>query len=459
MKRIIDFFTGSPIKSAPQAVTFYSSIKQQEQTIDDLIVMSCHYNGFKREAAVRMLGNMGDPRAFSALLVRVNDWVSEVRIVAKESFIKLLTTENINEVIEHLPQIYHLLNCGRTEHVSLLESVDNFLKHRADPDFIIDGISSSEKLVARACLNLVLTHNLLPESDLTILGLKNSDVVVRLRCADLLKNLPLAVQKPLLKIAINDKFMPIRREAFQVQLTIAADDENIVLAKTMLFDRHSSIRTIAINYLNKRNPNISEEYISALESSTVAFKKCALWGIGHLSLKEHTDEVRRRLDSEFPSIRQQALVTLYKLNYELMKSLLLSSLLDKSVAVCKAASRFLAKSEFSLTLKDLSNVLKKAESTQLYSICLFLSRHINKWDRLIFIIHCHSLDLDDTDNELLQKEYVNWNLNFNNTGTQPSKEQLFELLYLYKTDREFIGDSLYNILSFTLRTNGMKIDG
>lgn len=458
IKKIISSITGTPVEPENELIKNVRSEKSRKQTLEELVDMSCHYNGFKRESAVRALGNMGDPRALSALLVRVNDWVSEVREVAKESFIKLLTTQNINSVIDHLPQIYHLLKCGRTEHGALIEKVDGYLIEQRSSDFLIQGINSPEKLVARACFNLVIKNKLLLEHELVELGLKNKDVIIRLKCADLLRYVPLSVRTPLLKIAIKDKFMPIRREAFQTQLKIN-DLNNEELAKSFLFDRHSAIREIAINFLKLKKINISKIYLDAMESSKIASINCAIWGIGHLLLKEHVGKVESKLNNcSFPRVRKQALTTLYQLSYDFMKTILLKSLFDESPSVCKNAARLLSKSEFALTLTDISSIMKKASSTQLYSICFSLSRHINKWDRLIFIINCHSLNLEKIESELLQKEYVHWNQGFNNSGTQPSKEQLLKLYYHYKTDQKFIGTNLLNLLSFTLRTNGLKLD-
>jgi HEAT repeat protein len=52
---------------------------QKQEGLDDLILMAEHWNGFKRENAVRRLGMLGNPVAIPKLIVRVNDWVPQVR--------------------------------------------------------------------------------------------------------------------------------------------------------------------------------------------------------------------------------------------------------------------------------------------------------------------------------------------------------------------------------------------
>ncbi|MBQ4850721.1 hypothetical protein [Pseudoalteromonas sp. MMG012] len=47
-------------------------------TVEELIQLSNHRDGYKRENAAAKLGYLGDPIAIPSLLLRVNDWVHKL---------------------------------------------------------------------------------------------------------------------------------------------------------------------------------------------------------------------------------------------------------------------------------------------------------------------------------------------------------------------------------------------
>ncbi len=63
------------------------------ENLSDLIRLLEHPNGFKRENAIRRIGMLQDPIAIPNLLIRVNDWVPQVRDAAKEAILRIRTYE------------------------------------------------------------------------------------------------------------------------------------------------------------------------------------------------------------------------------------------------------------------------------------------------------------------------------------------------------------------------------
>src|ERR1700741_4148225 len=87
--------------------------------LEDLLAMSSHANGFKRENAVRRLGMLGNPMAIPSLIVRANDWVPQVRAAARDALSKLLRAGNGEAFVASLPAIMHLQTCTRDNHREL----------------------------------------------------------------------------------------------------------------------------------------------------------------------------------------------------------------------------------------------------------------------------------------------------------------------------------------------------
>jgi len=93
-----------------------------QPALDDLVAMSSHASGFRRENAVRRLGMLGNSLAIPHLIVRANDWVPEVRSAAREALSNLPRTGNGEAFVASLPAIMHLQTCTRDDHSRLLRA-------------------------------------------------------------------------------------------------------------------------------------------------------------------------------------------------------------------------------------------------------------------------------------------------------------------------------------------------
>ena len=189
----------------------------KQEGLDDILLMSEHGNGYKRESAVRQLGILSNPLAIPKLIIRANDWVPEVRIAAKEALFKLATLSNIEAFVKALPELYHLNNCNRGNHVKLISSIEEYLLSNKNSAYLINGIHDENPFVARACISLIVDNNLLKKAEIVELGLAHSDLVVRVKVSYLIKDLEKGVQASALNTAIKDSFMPIKtRSIFNI---------------------------------------------------------------------------------------------------------------------------------------------------------------------------------------------------------------------------------------------------
>ena len=95
--------------------------------LDDLLLMSEHGDGYVRENAVRQLGMLGNPISVQKLMVRLNDWVPQVRNAAREALFTLMIADNAKAFAVNLPRLYHLRTCGRDKHDKFIGDVIEFL--------------------------------------------------------------------------------------------------------------------------------------------------------------------------------------------------------------------------------------------------------------------------------------------------------------------------------------------
>src|ERR1041385_4525609 len=139
----------------------------------ELLAMSSHASGFKRENAVRRLGMLGNPLALPYLIERANDWVPQVRAAARDALSKLLTAENAEAYVTALPELMHLQTCLRDDHLHHLHA----------------GLQSPDVQVARVAMRWLVERSRVAPAAIVAAGLSNKDVIVRSTAIDLLGRL------------------------------------------------------------------------------------------------------------------------------------------------------------------------------------------------------------------------------------------------------------------------------
>src|SRR5262245_55917375 len=85
-----------------------------------LLAETTSRSGYEREQAVLTLGCLRNPASIPYLVVRANDWVAQVRTAAYAALIGMLEPPFVRAFVAALPQIQHLMTCGRADHAELL---------------------------------------------------------------------------------------------------------------------------------------------------------------------------------------------------------------------------------------------------------------------------------------------------------------------------------------------------
>lgn len=431
----------------------------KEEGLDELLIMSEHWDGYKREDAVRRLGTLGNPIAIPKLLVRVNDWVFQVRQAARESLEKLLIDENAEAFILSLPDLYHLQDCGRDGHQTLISNVTDYLLKPNNVKYIKNAIKNYDPYVARIAVKLLFENALVDKQELVSECLSHSDLVVRSMASNLLRDFSGEILDSFLKKSIKDPFMPIRREAFQLYLKVNPE-LGLEIANMFIFDRHISIREIAIKQLLKNNYDVEKILINALKSDVqTALKiRCAITGLTDIGSKRSIPIISDFFTNTLPSIRKASLHALARLIGDESKSYLLIGLQDKSPSVAKESSRILNKLRIKLSSKELLDIVMTTNYNHTLLVCISSAKKINKWDRLIFLFSLMGLfaQKNSTEAEVLAKELSKWDNDFNRSSSQPSNEQIESMGLKFSKCKDILGSEIRRSIEFTINGVGTK---
>lgn len=430
---------------------------QKQEGLDDLLLMASHWDGFKRENAVRRLGMLGNPVAIPALIVRVNDWVPQVREAAKEALIKLMTPKNAKAFAESLPDLFHLKTCGRENHARFVADILEYLLIEDNAESIRGVAFSTEPKVARIAVKLCFDRSLLRRDELVAKCLPHADVLVRSFAAGYLREFSGTTLDALLEIAILDPFMPIRREAFQIYLR-SRPEQGEVIARAFLFDRHASIRELAITHQVRSGADVRSIYASVIwnGSQSISRRKISILGLAYLGVKEDIPLISQQLANKSPGIRKAAIQALGKLMGDEAKSLLMTALDDPSPSVAKEASRLITKLKLRYDSNEMIDVVNLHGRFHTLVLAARAMKMSNKWERLIFLLRAFNLRLNQNacEKDVIQSELVKWDIEFNRSSSQPSQLQIQRIQHEYAACSYRLDEGRKRAIAFTL--SGIK---
>lgn len=399
-------------------------LRSSSQQESELIKLSTHYNGHIREASIKQLALLNTPTAIPALLVRINDWVPQVRQAADTALQQLATTENAATYIRYLPKIYHLKNCRRYNHQSFIQFFEDYISAPENRNHIIEAIEAPCSETASIALKICRHQNWLPKFDLISIGLQHPKDSVRLLATQYLADLHGKSLEQAIKIALKDHFPAVRRTA----LLIAQDVQPKWLDMTKyLFDAHSSIRDIAIYYLKNKNIDIKELYRPYFYSEDAKKLNISIWGMSALSNIDAIPDIQTQLQHPYPYIRKQAALALLNLQGSDSHSILLHYLNDPSPSVAKLIAHNFKKQKIRITASELLKIVKQPAAAHTILACRIIMHKANKWEQLIALYQLRSIKRDCHD--IFDHEIYRWVPNY---MVIPTKKQALALQKLIK---------------------------
>jgi HEAT repeat protein len=358
-----------------------------QESIDNLLKLADSWNGYERERAVKQLGLMGNLRALPMLVKRANDWVPQVRDASCKALRSFLAEANAWAFIDVLPNIYHLENCDRDDHSTLIKEVETFLLNDTNKAKVIDGCIVPNASTARCCLKLLIDHQLLQPYQIVLHCIGSRDILVRSTVAHLFNTLTDDQLKAVMESGLKDPFMPVRRETFVLCLS-RFPESAISLLESFAFDRHASVREIAAKHLTEIGADIQNLYLQRLSAAPRQLSplRSALLGLSENNCISAIDAISEYLSSAQPSLRKASLQALVTLDPQNAEQYLTAGIRDISPGVVRESARLIQKNRIKLGEPTLIDLCAADSSAVMKSCALSLNRIRSKWDRLLFLV-------------------------------------------------------------------------
>jgi hypothetical protein len=222
----------------------------------------CSYSGFVREAAVKALVSRPQRGTLPLLLVRLNDWVPQVRVAANAAVRSLMQTAYLADWITAIDAVVDLEQARRADHGPMLKEISLFLSRPEHLPQVIDATRTAGLRVRRFVFDAqwLAAHDDDDRVPLLERALSGDDVLMASRAVSRFEGLTSSARRrSLYQTACASPFSAVRHEGVR-WLVENPDDATAGVVRAMDLDANSPsvggacagcARTVAWNTLRR----------------------------------------------------------------------------------------------------------------------------------------------------------------------------------------------------------------
>jgi hypothetical protein len=335
------------------------------------------YSGYVREAALIQCVKLARPELLPVVAGRLNDWVPQVRQMARSAMKTLMPLMPAEHLLALLPQTSRLLVAGRSDHRVWVDEFEASLVRSVDTQDIVNAARGTDVKVARACFDILQKYRLLEKDALVSMMAASADIVIAAKAVQLCADTPAETRLAHYLMAARSQFGSIRTIAVRALLAHENNKEKPEIAVAALLDAQSSVRAVAMSFLNAQDFDLRGFYRDALRYPSVPAKRTriALAALASLRNADDVAFIKSFVDAAAPSIRLAALMAWLKVAEKDKDAIASVALEDVAPAVRKFALQAVSKHGAYIPLAAVRKALEGRGDLKL--LLLFSMR--NKW--------------------------------------------------------------------------------
>lgn len=416
----------------------------EEEKITILGLCSFHPNGYFREKAIIALTSMEKGQGIPYVLIRINDWVKQVRNTSKEQLLIYLTPEHAMSFVNNLPLVLRLIECSRDEHIEIINAIISIISNEEGAEKLISGLKSKDSKVRLACYIIILQTKVMDNRSIIDYLIKDKNPYNRLF---VLRHIHQGIKQDeffdISPLLLQDKFAQIRIIALE-KLYYFMPEEAMEQLEKSLFDNNQSVRELSRYLLAKQKEyDFSNIYRYAIGNNDKLY--AAICGLGETGNINDSKIISRFLHSQEVKIVKASINALAQLDIKGYKEGFIWFLNDERSGISKTARRVLHKVIYASDAAFIYEIFKKAIYNHVkINTCLLLCT-LSKWNSLRYIIE-FCADKNESILEIGQWALERWIIKYNQSFTKPTNNQIDEirksLVYfgnsIKDSDRDFI---------------------
>jgi HEAT repeat protein len=413
---------------------------------------SFHERGFVRQAAVELLAEHSGGAELPFLLLRLNDWVDNVRRVALQTVEARLVPRYAEHFVRNLDLVTRLEQRTRGQHRSVIDGVLTILRTSQNRGALLDIVRSPNRFQRRLGYRLLLEAAQNEAENCLRDAIRDIDPAIRMwavdRAGEVLTGSNLT---DFLSLALRDPLPRVRSQALSV-LHQRDPQQAVEQARGALLDASATLRQQARVILRQAGiGEFASFYRRALaHEERSRLRQAALRGLGESGDAADEPLLMAYITDGVPRVREAALWALDKLTGVLNLAEFMKALLDPSPAVSRQAARIVSAYMPRIDPESLWQIFAQTEQTHTRRNVLHLAARLRKWESLPLLLLALDVPVDAV--RQLASAYIrSWLADFNRSFSTPRPEQRARLRRLLEPHRFVLGRELYRQLEFVTR--------
>ena len=413
-------------------------------------VASLHPDGFVRQAALEQLCRSNKHEALPFLLIRLNDWVENVRRLAHSCVESRLRSEFAPSFVLALPLVLRLKSAKRADHQLLLDQITRLLKTETGLAALETSLPAADPVVRRFSYRLMgeASHDL---PKLIVQALEDPDPIVRRwgveqigRVAD-----P-EIRHALFDRALSDPVGGIRADVLTTFAEAFPADAHERMYRALL-DQAASVRSIAQRWFT-RTPDfqLSEFYRKHLHSTDSSQLRAAISGLGEMGDDSDIASVLPFLNDRRVGVRHSAVHAIGRHARTGYTEHLVAAVFDPAPGVSRRATLALVPVIGLVDMPRLWAQMLESRPFHVRRNILTLVNHLPKWDRISLLLQA-TRDSDPQIAALAIRHVRRWIAHFNRSFLIPSAGQIGRIREVLGQHRFALDRSAFRELEFCLR--------
>lgn len=301
-----------------------------------LAVFSMERDGHTREAAVRELASRTEGFELAPLLIRLNDWVEEVREAARAAVEARAEGRLASWWLFASPIVDQLLRRGRANHAWVAQARDRVLRSAEAQKALEEGLASPDRATRRTALRHLIEGP--RATEVVGLAFGHADPAIRAEAARRSRSvMPDGQARQMLLRAASDKNTLARREAVRALAEMPSPETAEVLRGALL-DRKRAIRRIAQWHVGKAGGvDPAACYRECLANRNEASAAVAVHGLGECGGADDARLIAPLLNAADGGVREAAVGALGRLDLDSHFADVARRLADHDERVSRAA--------------------------------------------------------------------------------------------------------------------------
>lgn len=350
-----------------------------------LIVGSFHPNGYFREICSRELYNY--PNTLGYILIRTNDWVSQISDAMFLMAFKKIENCSIEELFLSVQYMEKLSHSGRIDYENkkvLLEMFDNRME-KVLTDVPLDNIKGFDYPIRKKIYKLSLEKKVWNLSDINyLLEHEKHSFCKQVLIVGILQYYHCSPEQ--LDGYLKNKNSIVRRKAMEYKYAVTKDYwDNLEL---MLLDKSKGVRELAAYIIRHHSDiHILSFYMEHLKDQNPV---AAIVGIGENGGKEEGKQLLPFLKSSVPKVVSATLTTLSKTIKMDGYNIYLEYLASREPAVSKAAYYAIRCNNIHYGAEKLYQCCRQYEYPHVGKYAMRLLIQENSWNRLPYLLDLYT---------------------------------------------------------------------